>query len=112
MCSRPSTSLPLLMRWSVVASGFSASTIFVSSPVSSPAGRGHRPGFPAIFAYSFEIAAAGRATILAQQQLRPEQGYQLGRWRSAEWAIEDETFSHQPSAISHQPSALGWSNTV
>src|SRR6266850_5526738 len=78
MCSRPSTSLPLLMRWRVVASVFSSTDIVLYSIA--------REFFPAIFANTFEIAAASSATILAKQQLRPKEGYQLGRRRAAKRA--------------------------
>src|SRR5712691_1962027 len=63
MCSRPSTSLPLLMRCSVVASVFSSTGILFSSTW----GRQYL-----VLANAFEVAAATRAAVLAQQQLRAE----------------------------------------
>src|SRR5712691_8333968 len=80
MCSRPSTSLPLLMRCSVVASVLSSTAIFVFSCCGECGftrmvayARLLRVirwiGFPAVRANAFEVAAAGPAAILAQQQL-------------------------------------------
>src|SRR5438132_13784738 len=87
MCSRPSTSLPLLMRWRVVASVFSSTDIVLYSIA--------REFFPAIFANTFEIAAASSATILAQQELRSKERYQLSLLGAAERAPDDGT-NHWP----------------
>src|SRR5215471_6632985 len=58
MCSRPSTSRPLLLRCSVTASGFGVGVIRLLRAE--------------IVTHAFEVAAAAAATILAEQQLRPE----------------------------------------
>src|SRR5215472_15596888 len=76
MCSSPSTSLPLLMRWSVAASDLSSTAMLITLTLPSPRGRG--------FSYCFEIAAAALAAVLAQQQLRAEQRDQLAGVRVAE----------------------------
>src|SRR5579859_6264490 len=83
MCSRPSTSLPDLMRWSVVASVFSSTAIVVDSSV----GLACRLCVCAILAQPFEVAAARGAAVLAEQQLRAKQRYQLCRRGVAERAL-------------------------
>src|SRR5436305_1865501 len=80
MCSRPSMSLPDLMRWSVVASVFSSSAIFLSFI------RGDGFGAPAVAAQPLEVAAAAYATVLAQEQLRAEDGDQLAALGTTERA--------------------------
>src|SRR5437762_10642874 len=90
MCSSPSTSFPDLMRWSVVASVFSSTAMLFASFVID---RRNRCDVPAILAQPFEVAAAARTTVLAQQELRSEEGYQLGRGSAAEWASQ-ETITH------------------
>src|SRR5258708_4000651 len=83
MCSRPATSFPDLMRWSVVASVFSSTAMLVASFV-----RGARGwlGVPAVLAQPFKVAAAVRTAVLAEQQLRPKEGYQFGVRRAAKRA--------------------------
>src|SRR5438874_12780575 len=85
MCSRPSTSLPDLMRWSVVASVFSSSAIFLS--FGRTCVRGEGVGVEAILPQALEVAAAGGAAVLAEQELRSKEGYQAGRRRAAERAL-------------------------
>src|ERR1051325_2065280 len=96
MCSRPSMSLPLLMRWSVAASVFFSSTakllllrgilwifwIFQGTDVAN----------------AFKVAAARATTELAQQQLRAEERNQLRIFR----ATERTRRSHQRSAARGQ----------
>src|SRR5258708_26842611 len=65
MCSRPSTSLPLLMRWRVVAS------VLRSIAIADLLFLWLR------FAQAFEIAAARVAAVLTQQQLRAEKRDEL-----------------------------------
>src|SRR5215471_919994 len=65
MCSRPSISLPLLMRCSVWASGFSSCRAI-----------GHLH-VELVFAQALEVGAADAAAVLAEQQLRAEQRDQL-----------------------------------
>src|SRR5436189_1371265 len=72
MCSRPSTSLPLLIRCSVAAS------VFRSTSVAMVLFSSHR----------LEVTAARRAAILARQQLRAEQRDQLTLLRLAEGAAD------------------------
>src|SRR5262245_8353928 len=82
MCSRPSTSLPLLMRCSVAASVFSSALtamVILSS-------------------HGLEIAAAGRAAILAGQQLRAKQRDQLTAGGGAERATHPLRLGHQVPA--------------
>src|SRR5215813_11079414 len=76
MCSRPSTSRPLLMRWSVVASLLSSTAIGGASSVGvrekGIVGQRRIVGTQAL-----EVAAARPAAVLAQQQLRGEHRDQL-----------------------------------
>src|SRR3981081_978759 len=96
MCSRPSTSFPDLMRWSVVASVFSSTDIVPYSVA--------RGFFPPIFANTFKIAAAGSATILAQQELRSKEGYQFSLLGAAERARNRHRHP-PPSALQHSGAA-------
>src|SRR5258708_33086015 len=92
MCSRPSTSFPDLMRWSVVASVFSSTAIVVHSST----GRGDWLRLPAICAKALEVAAAECAAILAQQQLRSKERYQFGRGGVAKRALDEAMSHHRP----------------
>src|SRR6266568_1919203 len=92
MCSRPSTSLPLLMRCSVVASVFSSTAIFISLT---------NCRHWLILAHALEITAAARAAELAQQQLRAEQRNELGRRRPAEWTADGLGLTHRSAELEH-----------
>src|SRR5690349_5941746 len=80
MCSRPSTSLPLLMRWSVVASLFSSTAISQGLSVASHT-------LLRLGAHALEVAAAAGATILAEQQLRAKERDELCARGAAERAV-------------------------
>src|SRR6266571_5340887 len=100
MCSRPSTSFPDLMRWSVVASVFSSTAMLVASFVRWA----ERFGVPAILTYAFEVAAATRAAVLTQQQLRSKERYQFGRLRAAKRARNQHRHP-PPAALQHNGGA-------
>src|SRR2546430_941105 len=100
MCSRPSTSFPDLMRWSVVASLFSSTAMLVASFVRWA----ERLAVPAVLAYAFEVAAAARAAVLAEQQLRSKEGYQFGRRRTAKRARNRHRHP-PPAALQHNGEA-------
>src|SRR5262245_43686651 len=80
MCSRPSTSLPLLIRCRVAASVLSSTAMVV---VSSD---------------TLEVAAARLAAILAGQQLRSEERDQLALVGPAERAAQRLMFDHRVPA--------------
>src|SRR5712691_6862577 len=101
MCSRPSTSFPDLMRWSVVASVFSSTAMLFDSFVID---RGYWFDVPAVLAQAFEVAAAARAAVLAEQQLRSKEGYQFGRRRAAKRARNRHRHP-PPAALQHNGGA-------
>src|SRR5688572_6301732 len=85
MCSRPSMSLPVLMRCSVAASVLSSiDTLLFSS-------------------HGLEVTAAVLAAVLAEQQLRTEERDQLAIFCVAEGASDSPSLGHRAPARCRPP---------